>query len=169
MNTLNSDYATVLTLVLKLTGLSEHELLYTRVYPRPYYRAMIAEYLHNKGYSLNSIGNLMHKNHATLIHCIKQLQNIKSVPFDKDLLTTYKRFSALVDNTTIPQLYGCVWNVTKAERHCELCNALLCSEREALRRGDGGVKEHKYYTTSDSRIFTELQEAEEWEDILNNI
>lgn len=152
----------------RITGLSEEELKTKRQYPVPYYRAMIAEQLREKGYSYPRIAKLFNKNHATIIHVLEKLKDFKKYPLDKELKRTYERFVELAEsvkvNTSLNN--GCIWNVGKGERHCNYCTVQFCEERISNTTMSMGVLEHMFYTTSDLRVFTNRKDADSWEEKL---
>lgn len=160
-----SEYNTLIVIMSYITGLSEDELKTKRQYPVPYYRAMITERLRELGYKYTWIGKLFNRNHATLIHGLEQLDNMKKFPIDKQLLFIYKRFRETIENKTKDQSVHieCIWNVGNGERHCEYCTVQFCKGRIEKFNVGQGVIEHMFYTTSDLRVFTSKHLADDWE------
>lgn len=166
-----SEYYTLIVIMSHITGLSEEEIKTKRQYPVPYYRAMIAEQLKVKKYSLTRIAKLLNRNHATIIHILDKLKDFKEFPFDKQLQKTYKRFLELVENANSNASInnGCIWKVGKGERHCNYCTVQFCEERINKETVGRGVLEHLFYTTSDLKVFTNRKDADSWEKKLTEI
>ena len=58
-------------------------------------RAFISYYLHKEGYSYGAIGRVMHRNHSTIMHLVKKMQDMFSLPeVYKDDLAMY---NAMID------------------------------------------------------------------------
>ena len=67
------------------TKLTREEFITSREFPLPIYRAIIYKRLHEQGCSTVRIGKILGKNHATIIHSIKNLEAYLTMP-DKRIL-----------------------------------------------------------------------------------
>ena len=67
------------------TKLTREEFITSREFPLPIYRAIIYKRLHEQGCSTVRIGKILGKNHATVIHSIKNLEAYLMMP-DKKIL-----------------------------------------------------------------------------------
>ena len=73
------------------TKLTREEFITSREFPLPIYRAIIYKRLHEQGCSTVRIGKLLGKNHATILHSLKNLDAYLAIP-DKDVLDICFRF-----------------------------------------------------------------------------
>ena len=70
------------------TKLTREEFITSREFPLPIYRAIIYKRLHEQGCSTVRIGKILGKNHATVIHSIKNLEAYLTMP-DKKILDIF--------------------------------------------------------------------------------
>lgn len=81
----------MLQAITELTKRSREELLGSREFSLPVYRAMIYKRLYDAGCSTPRIGKLLGKSHATILHGIKTLKAYFDAP-DKDVLEICQNF-----------------------------------------------------------------------------
>lgn len=75
----------MIAILAEAAKLTREQFLTSREFPLPIYRALIYKRLHEQGCSTVRIGKLLGKNHATVIHSIKNLEAYLMMP-DKKIL-----------------------------------------------------------------------------------
>lgn len=81
----------MITILAEAAKLTREQFLTSREFPLPIYRALIYKRLHEQGCSTVRIGKLLGKNHATILHSLKNLEAYLAIP-DKDVLDICFRF-----------------------------------------------------------------------------
>ena len=89
--TLAEEADKMLRVMTNLAGVSREKFLNSREFPLPQYRAIIYKRLHERGLSTIRIGQLFGKNHATVLHGIKYLDDLLEVS-DKEIVELTIRF-----------------------------------------------------------------------------
>ena len=92
MKDLHSDYADCLEAMKEVTGLSEMDVLGTRLYPTPIYRGMIAESLRELRYSTAEIGSVLHRDHSTVTCMLKKLKSSVGCAGYQDVTSVYNAY-----------------------------------------------------------------------------
>lgn len=92
---LTDDFRFHLDIILQVTGISEQEFYNTRGYPAPYYRAIVAHSLREKGYSVNEIGAAIHRDRATVTHGQKSLKDALDNPTFGTIKRIWDEYQAL--------------------------------------------------------------------------
>lgn len=77
---LQEDFRFLLGVMLQVAGITEEEFYATRAYPAPYWRAIVALSMQEKGYSLTEIGACVRRDHSTLSHYLVALRDVVDNP-----------------------------------------------------------------------------------------
>lgn len=92
---LADDYRFHLDIILQVTGITEEEFYSSRGYPAPYYRAIVARSLREKGYSTANIGSCIHRDHSTVIHGLRSLKDALDNPTFGTIKRIWDEYQAL--------------------------------------------------------------------------
>lgn len=80
-----------------ITGVPRDELLTSQAFPLPTCRAIIYRELHDRGFTLKPIGRQFHRNHASVIHGMRQLSDLLDI-HDCEVSALYTRFTTTINN-----------------------------------------------------------------------
>jgi len=88
-------YKHVLSVAEEVTG---WKLTDSRCHQNTLIRSFVAYTLRSEGYSFGSIGKVMGRDHSTIIHAVRKMQDMQSVPaFYKDDLAMFREFERLLN------------------------------------------------------------------------
>lgn len=91
---IKEHYNQLCDIVCEITGITEAQLMVSRVFPIAYYRAIVAYELHRKGYCYQQIGHVMGRSHSTIsVMCRRLNDSIDLTQYQqvKDVQTKLKQ------------------------------------------------------------------------------
>lgn len=101
MRTLEIDSDFFIACMEAATGKSREELLGRRTYPLPYYRAMVARSLRDEGYHTTEIGRVLQRDHATIIHTLRQLEAALTTRGWDDIVAIWRSYQTQVAKSRV--------------------------------------------------------------------